>query len=86
MLSNIHLRGIDSTLMALLKQEALNREISVNTLVLTLLKRGLGLSTDRHLPIYHDLDHLAGTWNKQKANLFLKKIADFEKIDKDLWK
>ena len=29
--------------------------------------------------------HLAGTWSDKDYSEFQKKVADFEKIDKDLW-
>ena len=85
MQSNIHLRGIDKLLLSRLKQEAAEQDVSVNSLVLQLLKQALGLATQRHVSVYHDLDKLAGTWSKQEAKTFTKSVADFEKIDKDIW-
>lgn len=86
MTCNIHLRNVDSKTLYRLKEEAARYEISVNTLILNLVKNGLGLSSQRTLPIYHDLDALAGTWSEKKANAFLKDISDFEQIDKEIWK
>jgi hypothetical protein len=45
----------------------------------------LGLSYQTKLPTYHDLDKLAGTWNKKDLTEFEQNTADFEKIDKELW-
>jgi len=84
MTSNLHLRGIDSTLMGQLKKQAMEQQISVNSFILQLLKQSLGLTTQRKLAVYHDLDQLAGTWTKQEAKSFLKNTAEFELIDKVL--
>lgn len=83
---NIHLRNVDTVLMNQLKHQAAQRQISMNTLVLDLLKQGLGLKAGRQSLVYHDLDQYAGTWSNQEAKAFLENISDFETIDKDLWK
>lgn len=85
MTSNIHLRCVDKQMMARLKQEAKTRDISVNQLILILLRTDLGLSNKQIKIVHHDLDHLAGTWSKQEAKRFNKSIEDFEKIDEDIW-
>ena len=36
-------------------------------------------------PVYDDLDHLAGTWEKEDAEIFKKNTQFFEKIDKDFF-
>jgi hypothetical protein len=85
MTSNIHLRCVDQKMMIRLKQEAKNRNMSVNKLILVLLKGTLGLSHEQTKIVHHDLDKFAGTWSKQEAKKFLKSIEYFEKIDEDLW-
>lgn len=83
---NIHLRGVDDRLMNHLKQEATKNNISMNSAILSVLQRNFGLTNEQRSRTYHDLDKFAGTWSKQDAKTFLKTIADFEQIDKDLWK
>lgn len=85
MTSNIHLRNVDQLMMQRLKQEAKARNLSVNQLILILLKKDLGLSHKQIKFVHHDLDKFAGTWSKQEAKEFLKHIEDFEKIDEDIW-
>ncbi|MEE9452451.1 MAG: hypothetical protein V3V61_06840 [Gammaproteobacteria bacterium] len=85
MSANINLRVTDDLIMEHLKQEAKANHISVNTLILQLLRRGLGLVHERHKPIYHELDKYAGTWDKKEADKFLNSLSDFEKIDEALW-
>lgn len=86
MAANIHLRNVDEKLILLLKQQANKEDISVNTLILMLLRRSLGLSTQLKAPVYHDLDNLCGTWTKQQAKEFVNNTAEFETIDKEMWK
>jgi hypothetical protein len=82
--SNFNLRGVPSDVMALLKKEAKRLHISVNTLVLKMIERGLGFTRER--PIHHDLDHLAGAWSAQEEQVFKENIKPFEQIDKELWR
>ncbi len=45
-----------------------------------------GVEEKRHTVVYHDLDHLAGTWDKKDLSEFQKNVEDFEKIDEKMWK
>ena len=85
-MTNMHLRNIDNQLINKLKLEASRQEVSMNSLIIGLLRRGVGLSRERPITVYHDLDKLAGTWSKQQAKEFLNEISHFEHIEKDLWK
>lgn len=82
--SNFNLRGIPSEIMSQLKQEAKRLHISINTLVLKLIERGLGFTREK--PIHQDLDHLAGSWSAADEKLFKENTQSFEQIDQDLWK
>lgn len=86
MLTNIHLRNVDPELLRHLKLESTKEDVSMNTLILTLLRRSLNLTTQKPSKVYHDLDQLAGTWSKEQAKAFLNSISDFENVDKDIWK
>jgi hypothetical protein len=81
--SNFNLRGIPSDLMIHLKREAKRLHISVNVLILQMIERGLGITQKKTL--YHDLDHLAGSWSSAEEKEFQKQTQYFEQIDKDLW-
>jgi hypothetical protein len=85
MMSNVHLRCVDCVLMNQLKQEAKKQNISVNQFILSSLRYSLGLSNKPHRIVHHDLDKFANVWDKKETALFLKSIAEFEEIDKDLW-
>jgi hypothetical protein len=81
--SNFNLRGIPEEIMAHLKREAKRLHTSVNVLILQMIKRGLGFSQEK--VVYHDLDHLAGSWSRKQEKDFKKSTRHFEKIDKGLW-
>lgn len=81
--ANFNLRGISPEVMALLKREAKRLHTSVNELILKMIEQKLGFACKRH--IYHDLDHLAGTWSPAEGKAFKKDTQFFEKIDKELW-
>lgn len=85
-MSNIHLRGLDEPLAYQLKQVATHQKMSVNTLILNILRQNFGLTQHRRTVVYHDLDKFASTWTSQEAKLFMDDIADFEQVDETLWK
>ncbi len=84
-MKSIHVRKIDLDLMRQLKKAALAQKISINTLILSLLRYGLGLTKKVKLPQYNDLDKFIGTWSAEDLKEFKKNTTDFEKIDEDLW-
>lgn len=78
------LRGIDQETRRRLKEEAARQGVSLNTLILRYIRRGVGLAeTDRLL--HHDLDALAGTWSEEEAEAFRQAVQGFEAPDKELW-
>jgi hypothetical protein len=81
--SNFNLRGVPKEFMDSLKQEAKKLHISVNTLILRMIQKGLGFTHEK--TEHHDLDDLAGTWSDSDAKDFEKNTEYFEKIDKELW-
>ncbi len=82
--SNFNLRGISPELMMQLKREAKRLHISINTLVLKMIERGLGFTREKL--VHHDLDHLAGSWSADDEKQFKENTQSFEQIDKELWK
>lgn len=77
-------RGVDERLAASVREEAHRRGVSMNSLVLDLVRQGLGLSERRGL--HHDLDSLAGTWSTADVTEFTEMTADFETVDDALWR
>lgn len=83
--TNFNLRNISQDMMSLLKKEAAEQKISVNSLILQTLEREVGISWRTKKTIFHDLDDLAGTWSDKDKKNFDEKIKSFEAIDKELW-
>ena len=83
----ITIQNIDDRTARRLSEEVKRRGVSVNTLVLQLVREGIGL--DRGGPqrqVYHDLDALAGTWSDEETTEFLNSLADFGRVDESLWR
>ncbi len=85
-MSVMTIRGIDDTTAKILKQKAKKEGVSVNAVLLKTLRESLGLEKKRRTIIHDDLDYLAGTWNEKDFIEFQKQIADFETVDKKMWK
>ena len=82
----ITIRGIDNEIAKALKERAKKEGASINSIVLRIVREALGLEKKKRTIIYTDLDHLSGTWDKKDYAEFQRKIADFETIDKNIWK
>lgn len=80
------IRGIDDEVSKLLKDRAKSEDISVNGLILKMIKESLGIEKKKRTKTYRDLDHLAGTWSEKDFNEFQKRVKDMEKIDEEIWK
>jgi hypothetical protein len=63
----------------MLKKEAKRLRTSVNMVVLQMIKWSLGFACERTL--YHDLDHLAGSWTADEEKIFKENTKAFGKID-----
>lgn len=83
--SNFNLRNIAPNVMSLLKKEATKQKISVNSLILQIVERGLGIARQTKKNVFHDLDYLAGTWSESEKEFFDENVKFFERIDKELW-
>jgi hypothetical protein len=77
------LRGIDPALRSAIEAEASRLGLSLNALVLRILRDSLGLTETAGL--HHDLDALAGVWSREEAEEFTEAIRHFEEIDPSLW-
>lgn len=85
-MANISLRGLDEETAVRLKEEAKRRRISVNALLLDLVKHGVEAGSRGRRRVYRDLDPLAGTWTAREAAQFLEAVSDFEQVDQELWR
>ena len=85
-MATMTLRGIDDAISGALKERARREDTSVNTVMLRILKESLGIEKKKRNVVYHDLDHLAGTWSSNDLAEFEDATSAFGKVDKDLWK
>lgn len=83
--SNFNLRNVPPDVMSLLKKKAKKQKISINSLILLVIERGLGIAHQTKKNVFHDLDDLAGTWSEKDKKNFDDNIKSFEKVDKELW-
>jgi len=82
----ITLHDIDEATANWIREEAQRRRVSVESLAVELIHRGVDVERQAHqLPPYHDLDSLAGTWSDTEAVEFANAISDFEQVDDNLW-
>ena len=79
----ISIRGLDDDQLDALKQQARQKGISLNRLVLNQLT---GAPSDVGSGRKHqDLDALAGTWSRAENEAFEAAIAPLEQVDPELW-
>ena len=79
------LRGLNKEEAQWLREEARRNEISLNALLLRLVREGAGLAKRPRLRRCNDLDTLAGTWTEEQAAAFYEALEDTEQIDPEMW-
>jgi len=86
-MKQLTIRGVNNDLHNALKAEAAKRGLSVNRVILTLLREAVGLtnSSRQGCVVYDDLDHLAGTWTEEETAEFQSQLAAQRVIDERSW-
>ena len=82
-------RGVEGDLSTALKAEAAERKVSVNALVLQMLREAVGLAEcgPAKPRVYHDLDWFVGSITDEEAEEMLRVIEEeCERIDEDEWR
>lgn len=82
----VTLRNLPPSLDRTIRQRAKKNGVSVNKVVISLLQDHLGESDKRPVRRYHDLDELAGLWNRQEAEAFEQTLAKQRAIDPEMWR
>lgn len=84
---NIILSDIDKVLLTRLNFEAKNQGTDLKTLIISMIKKSLGLEKfyDNNI-VYNDLDYLTGTWTKEDYSDFITKTSGLNIADNELWK
>jgi hypothetical protein len=82
----ITIRHLDDDAVEWIGEQAANRGVDEETLVIQLIQRGIDLEQKKNqLPPHHDLDSLAGTWTEEEATEFDNATEGFRRVDPDLW-
>ena len=85
-LKSMTLRGLDSQLVAKLKEVAEREGKSVNQTALDALRKQFGLDKSRRFTeVHRDLDHLFGRWDEDEFARIQQKIDSERRIDSELW-
>ena len=85
-LKSMTLRGLDSQLVAKLKEVGEREGKSVNQTALDALRKQFGLDKSRRFTeVHHDLDHLFGRWDEDEFMQIQQKIDSEQLIDSELW-
>ena len=75
------IRSVPAEVDQALRQRARRESKSLNAVTLEALARGLELDAARE--VFTDLDDLIGSWQEDPG--FDRAIAEFERIDEELW-
>ena len=85
-MTQLTIRNIESQLHQALKSEASKKNTSMNRLVVHILKEAMGLVPKKEeKKVYHDLDHLMGTWSEEEFQEFDEIMEEFNQIDEEMW-
>jgi plasmid stability protein len=82
----VTIRNLPPHVVQAIRQRALNKRMSVNKAVISLLEECLNVPHRKPMALHHDLDNLAGSWTKNEASAFNKALTKQRAIDPDLWK
>jgi len=87
-MKQITIRNIPEEVKKAIQKEAHRKGVSMNKAIISLLERTVKATSPvkKKRILYHDLDHLAGTWSNEEAKEFRKNTRMFEKINEDVWK
>jgi hypothetical protein len=86
-MGSISIRGVDEQLAALLKQQAITAQKSVNQLILEMLRKHVGIDKEKKFTQeYHDLDQIFGTWTEDEFQKIQGEIDAERQVDSELWK
>ena len=83
-MKTLTIRNVPRRLADALDRERRKQDASLNSTVLNLLSRSLGVVGDA--PRRNGLAALAGTWSSEEQREFDAAVAPFEIVDDDMWR
>ena len=75
------IRDVPGQVNEALRIYAAEEGVSLNQAAVDILAKGLGVTGREE--VYHDLDHLAGTWVEDPE--FDRAIEEMDKVDPEMW-
>ena len=86
-MNQLTIRGFDEDLAARIRQIADRDGISLNRVVLRLLRKGAGLGEGKSGAdtVGDSLDHLIGTWTAAEADEMNRALEELSRIDEAMW-
>lgn len=82
----ITLRNIPPELQDAIRKRAGSYGLSLNKTVIRMLEEAAGQRKASSGPtLYHDLDHLAGTWSDEEAAAFATSLGEQRRVDPEIW-
>jgi hypothetical protein len=86
-MKQLTIRGFDEALEKQLRKVAAGENLSLNKVVLKLLKEATGLAADQQSPnrVGDRLDAFMGVWSEQEEQEFNTAVAALEQIEEGLW-
>lgn len=85
--TSITIDNLDIEVLKRLQAEADRRGVDIGVVVNEVLKCSLAPTAKPSAAcLHHELDELAGSWSDAEADAFLATVADFRRVDEDMWK
>jgi len=87
-MTQVTIRGIPDEVEKVINRDAKKRKVSRNRIIVSLLEQATGAGS-RKSPrgrLFHDLDHIAGSWSAEDAERFETHLGTQRQTDEDLWK
>ena len=83
-MKSLTVRGITPEIEKRLRQQAAERHTSLSRAALSLMEAGIG-SRPKEKKLHHDLDFLIGSWTKEEADDFDRRLKESRKPDPKDW-
>ena len=82
----ITLRGLSPAIAGEVKRRSREKGWSLNRTVIAMLEEAVGVHRSKEIKVHHDLDHLAGTWSRERAEEMERFLAEQRQIEPEMWK
>ena len=84
----VTIRGIPEEVEKAIDRDARKQKVSRTRIIVSLLEQATGARSGPRPEgrLFHDLDHLAGSWSEEDAGEFEAHLAAQRQTDEDLWK